>query len=720
MLYAWVNYLSVNPQLMSTLYITPAAAGLAAFTTALAAILYFKAPEKYIFYLSAALYGLLVITTGTLVVQSEGIHSPFIALWMAVSVFAGLYGLYGIGAVLLLVNLYLVYNFTTSGIGRENIIVAAIAGELPMFISYILWNGRESLEEARDRDVSSLSRSLEHESSKSGAIIEAIGDGVIVVDQSGKILVINPAAQQMTGWSSEDAHSLHYDSVLKLQTDEGELVNETLNPVARVLNVGQQVRSKDLCIITKSGKKIFAAFVVSPLGNARDGAIAVFRDITKELDDERAQTEFISTASHEMRTPVASIEGYLGLALNPTTATVDDKARDYITKAHASAQHLGRLFQDLLDVTRADDGRLKKDPRVTEVVEYVRTITDGLRIKAQEKSLDIVYQPDGTKADVGTTVISPVLYAHIDNDHLREVVDNLIENAIKYTPHGTITVDVTAPSEEYVRILVQDSGLGIPAEDIPHLFQKFYRVDNSETREIGGTGLGLYLCRKLIESMDGRIWVESEYKKGSTFFIEIPRIDRNEANNLIDRERQKETAQTPAPVKTLPTPAILETIHAPSEPLPAPEKQGPGTVVDAVEIPTPPPQATPTPAPMETPQPSPQAQMTHTAQDPQLSAQTEQRFGAVEYELPVVTPQAAPHTPQEAIHPALETPAFAAPPHTSFEPTAQTSVAAPSLQQTARPTTPPTPAQHAPVRQNIPLSVLERDREQYVIRRHKP
>src|SRR5690606_7203888 len=109
---------------------------------------------------------------------------------------------------------------------------------------------------------------------------------------------------------------------------------------------------------THSGKKLLISLVVSPVGQIGSGAIIVFRDITKEKAEEREQAEFISTASHEMRTPVASIEGYLGLTLNPATAQIDEKARDFITKAHESAQHLGRLFQGLLDVTKADDGRI--------------------------------------------------------------------------------------------------------------------------------------------------------------------------------------------------------------------------------------------------------------------------------------------------------------------------------------------------------------------------
>ena len=223
------------------------------------------------------------------------------------------------------------------------------------------------------------------------------------------------------------------------------------------------------------------------------------------------------------------------LALNPATAQIDEKARDFITKAHQSAQHLGRLFQDLLDISRAEDGRLKSDPKVININDYIKTIFDGLAPKADEKQLHYVYTPNPDEAS-GERLLQPVFYANVDPDHLREVVDNLIENAIKYTPAGgEVVVNVTG-NEKQVIISVKDSGIGIPAEDIPHLFQKFYRVDNSDTREIGGTGLGLYLSRRLVENMSGNLRVESEYKKGSTFFLELPRMNNDEAARKIQEQ----------------------------------------------------------------------------------------------------------------------------------------------------------------------------------------
>ena len=237
-----------------------------------------------------------------------------------------------------------------------------------------------------------------------------------------------------------------------------------------------------------------------------------------------------------MRTPVASIEGYLGLALNPQTATIDARARDFILKAHESAEHLGHLFQDLLDVSRADDGRLSNKPKVVDIVTFVHSIIQGLEQKANDKGLRLVYKPmpDDTKE----RHLAPVYYVNLDNDHIREIVNNLIENAIKYTLTGEVVVDVSGDDDQVI-ISVKDSGIGIPIEDMPHLFQKFYRVDNKDTQEIGGTGLGLYICRRLAEIMGGRIWAESVRNKGSTFFVELPRISSKEANRLLEQEAVK-------------------------------------------------------------------------------------------------------------------------------------------------------------------------------------
>jgi hypothetical protein len=276
-----------------------------------------------------------------------------------------------------------------------------------------------------------------------------------------------------------------------------------------------------------------------------------------------------------MRTPVASIEGYLGLALNPSTAQIDDKARDFITKAHQSAQHLGRLFQDLLDVSKADDGRLSNNPTVIDIVELTHNVAEGLLPQANAKGLRIDFKPRPDLYDTADKrddrTVTPVYYTKADADHLREILNNLVENAIKYTLEGGVVIDVKGDDNSIV-VSIQDSGIGIPKEDIGHLFQKFYRVDNSDTREIGGTGLGLYLSRKLIEAIGGTIWVESTYKQGSTFFIKLPRLDTIAAKHEIEAvipEPALEGVLPPAPTTVAAETPINFAPSQPTSPAPA-------------------------------------------------------------------------------------------------------------------------------------------------------
>lgn len=488
-------------------------------------------------------YLLLSATTLTIVSQTGHTSSPFIALWMMVSVFAGLFGILGLGFVGLAANGYLIYLYLNHLLVQERLFVFILAFEIPLIASYIIWHRERSRDNEKQNTYTELVKELSQVANKSEIVINAIADGVVAVDGKGIVQLINPAAQQIIGWGKQDALNLDYRSVLQLFDTQDHDVPDEQDPVQQCLHVNQTIHTDNLTLATTSGKKLMVSLLVSPIGQLGAGAIVVFRDITDQRAEERQQAEFISTASHEMRTPVAAIEGYLGLALNPQTAVIDEKARTYLTKAHESAQHLGRLFQDLLDVSKTEDGRLKNTPTPIDVVAYARDITNSFSSVAQGKQLALIFKPDTNT--MSSQRVTPAFYSWVDPDHFREVLSNLIENAIKYTKAGDITVDITG-DDEHVALSVHDSGIGIPAEDIAHLFQKFYRVDNSDTREIGGTGLGLYLCRRLVETMGGRIWVNSEFGHGSTFSFELPRMKNEEA---IAQIQNAKTAVTPQPVE---------------------------------------------------------------------------------------------------------------------------------------------------------------------------
>jgi signal transduction histidine kinase len=274
-------------------------------------------------------------------------------------------------------------------------------------------------------------------------------------------------------------------------------------------------------------------------------AVAVFRDITAEKAEEEQRSDFISTASHEMRTPIAAIEGYLSLALNEKITKLDPNARSYLEKARDATQHLGMLFQDLLTSSKAEDGRLASNPSVVEMGEIVEEIAETERFKAKEKGLEVKFIVSSDHEVAGGKVVRPFYYSFVDPIRISEVFQNLIDNAIKYTPEGSVTVRLTGDAST-VQVQIQDTGSGIPAEDISHLFQKFYRVDNSATRTIGGTGLGLFICKKIVELYNGRIWVESQLGQGSTFFVNLPRLSTQQALDMQQRQSSVVSPKTSA------------------------------------------------------------------------------------------------------------------------------------------------------------------------------
>lgn len=569
----------------TTLFVPQFAAIVAGINGLFSIAAYFMARQKVSYYMALAAYLATTATIGVLISSTGGTWSPFIALWLLIGVFSGILGWWVLGVLAAGANAYLVQQLFLSGItySLDRIIELALITEAPLIASYVIWHSQSKNDKARDgEEVSKLTAQLSAVSSKSDIVINAIADGVVAIGPDGVIQLINPAAQTLLGWPGKDAIGLDYRSVIKLTDTKGNPLAEDFSPIRQGLVSQKPIDNHDLELMTKSGKKILISLVVSPVADQSGvggGVIAVFRDITREREEERQKAEFISTASHEMRTPVAAIEGYLGLAMNPATATIDAKAMSYLQKAHESTQHLGRLFQDLLTVSKADDARLVPHPTVIDLIALTREIVFSLQEKAKNKGIFLAFTPGENDID-GNRHITPVFYTYADQDQLREVLSNLVDNGVKYTKQGTVTVDVKG-DDQTVSVTITDSGIGIPPEDVPHLFQKFYRVDNSDTREIGGTGLGLYISRRLIESNNGHIGVNSTFGKGSTFYVQLPRISHDQANAIINAS----AAGTPSPTEVKAAPA----------PQPAAPSLAPTPAPAAAEQPAPTQSTTPTP-----------------------------------------------------------------------------------------------------------------------------
>ena len=468
---------------------------------------------------------LVIATTG-------GLDSPYYSLWLLAIVVAGIFGrretLITVAATLA----YFIYLLVDTGFDAKYIVdhlvivaITVVAGGLAEWV-----HGRSRKATVAHSKLEDLSGQLNDEQLKAQALVASIGEGVMVINGSRQIQLFNKAAQQLTGWDESSAQGIDYNLVLLLCDDKDQEITPANNPFDAAWNKHQQVTCDNLFMTARDGRKIALNLSISPIlgaNNSVSGAIALFRDISHEKAVERQKDEFVSTASHEMRTPVAAIEGYISLAMNPNIATIDERAMNYLNKAHESIQHLGELFRDLLSVTKAEEGSLQMKIEPLNLSELLQGVAEDMQFVAQKKHLNLTYQLSSSSGKA----LAPLYYVAANPERLREVVMNLIDNAIKFTAEGGITLALTG-NDKLVQIDVSDTGLGISNEDIPHLFQKFYRIDSSATRTIGGTGLGLYLCRTVVELFNGRIWVTSKNNQGSSFHIELPRLTTAEADRM--------------------------------------------------------------------------------------------------------------------------------------------------------------------------------------------
>ena len=443
-------------------------------------------------------------------------------------------------------------------------------------------------------------------------VLNSIDEGVMIVHSSGIVVLVNPAAMRLLGTSDPNmVENLQLASILNLENSEGTKIEDDVNPVLRAVMNGENFETRDLILVSVQEQRRPVAISVVCTTTGQNERIITLRDIARELEEEGEQADFISTASHEMRTPVASIEGYLGLALNPKTATIDERARKYLEEAHASSKHLGRLFKDLLDVTKLDDKKIRVQLTPVEMASTVRSIANGQVPMMSEKGIHYTFGANAARSDNVTRVVNQEVYASVDIDFLREAVNNLVENAIKYTASGGgIWVNVRG-DDDRVLINVTDTGIGISPDDLKHVFQKFYRADNSQTRTVGGTGLGLYLVKQRVEAMGGKVWAESSFGEGSTFYLSFPRITAEEyqrrkqiASNIEAMSQNTQTLPT-QPTMQDPQAAISQPMMQDPQPVISQPIMQPTTQPAAVQ---PPIQQTPQPmtvlSTQQTPQPS--------------------------------------------------------------------------------------------------------------------
>jgi PAS domain S-box-containing protein len=330
-------------------------------------------------------------------------------------------------------------------------------------------------------------------------VLEHVADGILLLDRNGKVRLWNPAAEGITAIRASDIVGRAAVDAIHGWQDAVETV-----PVAATPDPGHP--EVVIPIETERGERWIAISGVQFFG----GTVYAFRDLTDVRRLEELKASFIATASHELRTPLAAVYGAAQTLLRHDFA-LDEGGRDrFVSLIADESERLGRIVNEILLASQLDAGRLDLEAEPFDAAELVERVVEATR----------AYAPPGVK--VGHGVADGVPLVEADRDKVRQVLVNLVENAIKYSPDGGVIEVGVEPHEGNVIFHVRDEGLGIPVDEQSRVFEKFYRVDPQMTRGVGGTGLGLYICNELVGRMGGHIWLESKPGEGSTFLFELP------------------------------------------------------------------------------------------------------------------------------------------------------------------------------------------------------
>lgn len=356
-----------------------------------------------------------------------------------------------------------------------------------------------------DRDIAIAERN------KIDEILSSVIDGIIALDFNKNVILLNKSAQEITGYTSAEIQSRPIDQFVQLFLGNDEIMSKTycqgsFNQSARL--VGKDGKQTKVNIMTAQ---------VSGTVQTNASCILILHDLSREEELEQMKLDFVSMASHELKTPLTSIIGYLSVFLDENRTKIPSESLELLDKTFTATQQLQTLITNLLNVNKIEKEQLSVSPEPIEYLPILSKAVDDLRSQATQKNIVVGLMPPND--------ILPKVMA--DPIRLSEVVVNLLANAINYTnPGGKVEIVIkTSPTEMETSIF--DTGIGIPKEAIPHLFNKFFRVSNKLQQSSKGTGLGLYITKSIIEKLHGKIWVESEVGKGSRFSFTLPIVTQS-------------------------------------------------------------------------------------------------------------------------------------------------------------------------------------------------
>ena len=344
---------------------------------------------------------------------------------------------------------------------------------------------------------------LEQESKRLHSILAYMTDGVLATNRRGQITMINDMAKRQLGIESDDALNQNILELLKIE-EEYEL-RDLITQSPELMIYSQNLNGEYISL------RVRFALIRRESGFI-SGLVAVLHDTTEQEKEERERRLFVSNVSHELRTPLTSVKSYLE-ALDEGALT-EPVAPDFIKVSLDETNRMMRMVTDLLHLSRIDNESSHLDVELinfTAFITFILNRFDKMRSQDDEKKYELVRD-------------YPInsVWIEIDTDKMTQVIDNILNNAIKYSPDGgKITVSMKTTDDQMI-LSISDQGLGIPKQDLPKIFDRFYRVDQARSRAQGGTGLGLAIAKEIIKQHKGFIWAKSEYGKGSTFTIVLP------------------------------------------------------------------------------------------------------------------------------------------------------------------------------------------------------
>ncbi|HUD07308.1 MAG TPA: ATP-binding protein [Candidatus Saccharimonadales bacterium] len=351
------------------------------------------------------------------------------------------------------------------------------------------------------------------EKAKSNALFESMGEGVIATDNMGRVVRTNQAATDILGYPKKELIGQWFQDVILFCLEDGSVVDPSNSPIYKTLLSGKTHKANGF-FKTNEGILVPVSVTSSPiiLSGRPIGALEIFRDVTKELESDRMKTEFMSLASHQLRTPLSAINTYAFLLKEDYAGKLNANQSSFVEVILAASKRMNQLISSLLNLTRLEGGKLTIASQPTDVAKQLKKSIREFEPQLKKK-----------KITLGSDISSKLGSIRTDRMIVGEIINNLLSNAYKYSPQGgKISVSLGREGNNIV-MSVKDSGYGIPSELQELVFTKFFRASNVVDREETGTGLGLYLTKILAEHIDGEIWFTSKENRGSTFYFSLPK-----------------------------------------------------------------------------------------------------------------------------------------------------------------------------------------------------